>query len=180
MELPWYRQYFWLLVFGAIILVIAIISFVMLCFCKKLFSRSLTLHIRRSFKQEKKMTQVQNVQSGSFTQSIPQRTYTLPEIPTHDYETIEDHVTHPNVYSKVKKEPVIVQQHLIKSAYNSHKHDVHLQVPSTSDRYSNASYDSVGHIAYDYGTPDPKNFAKDREYIDVLPDDKDYDDVEII
>ncbi|XP_056412342.1 uncharacterized protein LOC130355757 [Hyla sarda] len=215
MEQPWYTQYFWLLVFGGIILVTGIISFVMFCFCRTQFSRSLKLQIKRTSKEEKTQTRVQNVAVISddlFYHSSASPTIILPEATNYKHDATA-------LYATVKKEKVTFQQKGINSEYNGHKY--HLQVPNKNYKYSSASYDSVLHSAdfdyintensknkgyksdlrvpdkhdrysyasYDsvglstdmnYINTDTENYTKDWEYVEVLADENDYDDVEII
>lgn len=182
MEQPWYRQYFWLLVFGGIILITAIISFLMVCFCKTQFSRSLTIRFQRTAKQEKNQTRDQNVAvitDNGFYQSRALPAIILPEVPDHHYDTIvEGVITSQEMYATAKKEPVTFQQQGTFSEYNGRKYDVDFHVHK-DDRYSYASYDSVGHIT-DIDYINTENCTKDRDYIEVLADDDAYDDVEII
>ncbi|OCT95173.1 hypothetical protein XELAEV_18012857mg [Xenopus laevis] len=51
MDTPWYRQYFWLLIFAGIIFFTAIISLIMICLCRTQFSKRLSLRIQKSFRQ---------------------------------------------------------------------------------------------------------------------------------
>ncbi|XP_073446699.1 SLP adapter and CSK-interacting membrane protein [Dendrobates tinctorius] len=202
--MEWYRQYFWLLVFGGIILVIAIISFVMVCLCRTQLSRSITIRLQRTAKQEKKQTHVQNVSviaDNGFYQSTAQPTVKLPESPglqhgsiaekvianqqmystvnkewvtlqNQEIHTIRENViTNQQMYATVNKEPVTLQKQGMHSEYNIHKYDADFHKTNKNDRYSSASYDSVGHITV---------CNKDLEYIEVLSENEDYDDVEII
>ncbi|XP_073526633.1 uncharacterized protein [Phyllobates terribilis] len=236
--MEWYRQYFWLLVFGGIILVIAIISFVMVCLCRTQLSRSITLRLQRTAKQEKKQTHIENVSviaDNNFYQSTAQPTIKLPETPGLQYGTITDKViANQQMYSTVNKEPVTLQKQKIHSEYNVRKYDVDLHVHNGNNRFSSASYDSVGPITdtirkkvvtnqqmyatvnketvtfqkqgihseynihkYDvdfHVTNKNERYSsasydsvghitvcnKDMEYIEVLSENDDYDDVEII
>ncbi|KAM3933109.1 SLP adapter and CSK-interacting membrane protein [Leptodactylus fuscus] len=187
MDQPWYRQYFWLLVFGGLILVIAVISFAMVCFCRTQLSRCRTLKIRKSEKQKKKQADDQTVaviSVNSFHQPTAPPPIILPRTPDHQYDPNAGISTSPVMYAIVKKEKVTLQQQGIHPEYHGQKYDVNLHVPNKNDRYSNASYDSVGHITeIDYINTDAKNYTKEAEYIDVLADDDDdddYDDVDII
>ncbi|XP_077155764.1 uncharacterized protein LOC143818300 isoform X1 [Ranitomeya variabilis] len=237
--MEWYRQYFWLLVFGGIILVIAIISFVMVCLCRTQLSRRITLRLQRTAKQEKKQTHAQNVSviaDNGFYQSTAQPTIKYPETLGLQYGTIteklvanqqmystvnkeqrvtlqkqeihfeynarqydvdlhvhngndrfssasydsvgpitdtirEKVITNQQMYSTVNKEKVTLQKQGMNSEYNIHKYDVDFHVTNKNIRFSSASYDSVGHITV---------CNKDLEYIEVLSENEDYDDVEII
>ncbi|XP_077155766.1 uncharacterized protein LOC143818300 isoform X2 [Ranitomeya variabilis] len=208
--MEWYRQYFWLLVFGGIILVIAIISFVMVCLCRTQLSRRITLRLQRTAKQEKKQTHAQNVSviaDNGFYQSTAQPTIKYPETLGLQYGTItEKLVANQQMYSTVNKEQrVTLQKQEIHFEYNARQYDVDLHVHNGNDRFSSASYDSVGPITdseynihkYDvdfHVTNKNIRFSsasydsvghitvcnKDLEYIEVLSENEDYDDVEII
>ncbi|XP_044142460.1 uncharacterized protein LOC122932231 [Bufo gargarizans] len=164
MDEPWYRRYFWLLVFGGIILVIAIICFVIVCCCIKQISRSLTL--RRTLKQEKKEKRDQTVAvitANRLYQPTAPPTIMLPGTPAHQYDTnAKVDITNQVMYSTVKKEPVHRQQQGINSAYNGPNYKAELQLPSMNDRFSYTSYDSVGHITdIDYVNTDNTNAKVD-------------------
>ncbi|KAM4044318.1 uncharacterized protein ACNLHF_008309 [Anomaloglossus baeobatrachus] len=236
--MEWYRQYFWLLVFGGIILVIAIISFIMACFCRTQLSRRMTSRLQRSLKKGKKQTQVQNVavvSDNSLYRSTARPTLILPETSNLHHDTITEKViASQQMYATVNKEVASPQKQGIHSAYNAHKYDLNLHVHNRNDRFSSASYDSVEHntdtitakvitnqqmyatvnkepvillkqgIHSEYNTHKydadfnviNKNGRyssasydsvgnitvchKDLEYIEVLSENEDYDDVEII
>ncbi|XP_077338526.1 uncharacterized protein LOC143983109 isoform X2 [Lithobates pipiens] len=101
--MPWYRQYFWLLLFGGIILLVAIISFAVICACRTRLSKSV-VRIQKSLKRKKRDTSTMvtekniNYSSGPSTVKLPNRTerdFAVSEIPIT--------VVPPKMYAMIQK-----------------------------------------------------------------------------
>ncbi|XP_075053829.1 SLP adapter and CSK-interacting membrane protein [Mixophyes fleayi] len=211
MDQPWYRQYFWLLVFGGIVIFAGIISLVMVCICRTQFSRRLTVRIQKSLKVKARHKQAQNseVITNSYRSTVPPTTI-IPDAGHHLYDTIPGnstpdlcrimyataqkrpppsqqlglnsipensasgpcHITYATankkpapfqqfglnsipenstqdlrrvMYATAQKRPAPSQQLGLTSKNDGKKYNLELNKSSINDRYSNASYDSVGH-----------------------------------
>ncbi|XP_063813221.1 uncharacterized protein LOC135050869 [Pseudophryne corroboree] len=197
MDQPWYRQYFWLLVFGGIILFAGIISLVMVCVCRTQFSKRLTIRIQKSWKQKKKRRQERKntVIAESYRPTAPP-TVLLPEARPNLFDTNSEkssldlrhfmyatalkrpapsqqlnpipenttsdlnHVTYATPWNR----PARFQQLGLNPEYGSKKFNINVNESGINDRYSNASYDSVGQITDIYriqaATEDPEYGGK--------------------
>ncbi|KAM5180663.1 uncharacterized protein ACMZJ9_001177 [Mantella aurantiaca] len=145
--MPWYRQYFWLLLFGGIILFTAIISFSMICVCRTQLSKNVTTRIQKSFKLKKrhKSTVVKN--NSIYHSSGPSKVK-LPNQMEKDFAISENPISVLPLkkYAMVQMSPRLPPRDLYPENY-AKKENIHLDIPNPDDRYSYASYDSVGSIS---------------------------------
>ncbi|KAM4700767.1 uncharacterized protein O3C94_001856 isoform 1-T1 [Discoglossus pictus] len=90
MDQPWYREYFWLLVFGGIILFTGIISIIMICVCKRQYSTQIALKIQKSFRKKRNPAAIQGnlftLQTDIYGSS--------PQILEHQQTEVASHISH--------------------------------------------------------------------------------------
>ncbi|XP_040192616.1 uncharacterized protein LOC120926585 isoform X5 [Rana temporaria] len=101
--MPWYRQYFWLLLFGGIIILVAIISFAVICACTTRLSKSV-FRIQKSLKRKKGDTST-IVTENSINYSSGQSKVKLPNRTERDFAVSEIPITvmPPKIYAVIQK-----------------------------------------------------------------------------
>ncbi|XP_068121432.1 uncharacterized protein [Hyperolius riggenbachi] len=206
MEQPWYRQYFWLLVFGGIILFTGIITLVMICVCRAQFSKRVTVKIQQSFRKKKRQTSTIITDNSIYRSTAPHIVVSLEKSdhkPDPGYCDKRDYIN--DRYSCASYDSVghiedthnrnavitaISQRPIQKLPYNKSAAAAQM-VPSQSltlgvypeycDKrdYINDRYSSASYDSVEHTVI--TDSLRDREYVEVIEEDyEDYDDVEII
>ncbi|XP_072271564.1 SLP adapter and CSK-interacting membrane protein isoform X2 [Pyxicephalus adspersus] len=137
MDIPWYRQYFWLLVFGGIILLTVIISIIMICVCRTQISKSVTNRIQKSFKLKKRTKST--IDNSLYHLSGPSEVK-LPNWTEKDFAM-------PPMYATVQTVPTQSPPQVLYPKNYAKKENTDLYIPNLNDRFSYASYDSVGSVS---------------------------------
>ncbi|KAE8625238.1 hypothetical protein XENTR_v10006204 [Xenopus tropicalis] len=174
MDTPWYRQYFWLLVFAGIVLFTAIISLIMVCLCRTQFSKGLSARIQKSFRQKSRnQTQRQAnqvIMDNSIYTSSPRITAANPDSRVDSNRQGLQQNTFP-VYAVAEKKEKQLQYVNVEFEFkpeNNFQTSVEYKQEQTGKEFVNI-------------VPEWEDMPN-GEYIDILPEDDDinelYDDVQ--